>query len=278
MKRIISLFAILVSMAAMGLSSAQAAIRSYDLKGFNKLEISWVFNVEVTRGDSWAVDIDVTDEALPYVEVKVSDNILSLSAENLPKSLTSQRNWNPVAKARITMPQLAGVRMSGASKLCVADGFKYDGDFEIMASGAVVISKLNTEAKKLALDCCGAAKLNLGGTFEVVSFDISGASKISANIIAGAADIEAAGAAGIKVTGKAGRFDLSCAGACDINLLKTDVNTSRIGLSGAAKCSVNVLEKLTVELSGASSCRYADNAGLKLNVVSIGRGASLKKL
>lgn len=281
MKSIIRIAVVFAAMT-IGLFSASGAgvpvAKSYDFTGFNKLEFSWVWAVEVVPGSSWSIDVEVTEEAMPYVDVNMIGSTLTLGVRNLPRELSNGRNWNPTAKARITMPELCDVKMSGATKMSVAGSLNVRGEFELDAAGAAVVSKLDLTADKLDLDCSGATKATITAKVRDASLDISGACKINADVTADSAEIEASGAASVKLAGKVNKLDVDCSGACDLNLLQTDVRSAMVELSGAAKCHVNALEKLAVELSGASSCRYADNAGLKVDIISVSRGASLKKL
>lgn len=276
--RIVAVAAFIVAGAVAVLAAGGSQQKSYELSDFDRLEVGWVFNVEVHRGDSWSVEVEVSEEAAQYAEVKVVDGTLVLGVENLPKSLTNLRNWNPKAKARVTMPSLSAVRLSGASKLTATDDFKVEGDFKVKTSGAAAVYRLGIDADRTEVECSGASKLTLTASCKETVLDLSGAARLSAHISTELVRVDASGAAELNLSGIADKAKLGGSGACSLNLSTVKVQNADVALSGAAKCLVDAQSYLGVELKGASSCRYAGNDGLKLDLISISKGASLKKM
>jgi len=278
LKQIILAVALFV-MAAPGIFAANETNKlTYDYKDFSALEVSWQFSVEVIQSNTWSVEVEVSTEVTPYLLVEKSGSKLRIAVKGLPRSITNQRNWNPVARAKVTMPTLTDVSLSGATKLTAEGTFKTNGTFSFESSGASKIVNLNVEAKKFDFDCSGASKFTIACKADDVDMDLSGASKGTLELNAGSLDLDASGASSLKISGNATNADIDCSGACNIDLLKTDVKVATVDLSGASKCQISVKEKLSVELSGASSLRYEDNHGLRINPVSISRGSSLSKL
>ncbi|MEZ5345656.1 MAG: head GIN domain-containing protein [Pyrinomonadaceae bacterium] len=71
--------------------------------------------------------------------------------------------------------------------------------------------------------------------------------------------IESSGASRVKVEGKTKDLKVEQSGACRLDASGLLTNDAKIEASGASKSSINVSEKLSVELSGASKVNYKGN-------------------
>ena len=71
---------------------------------------------------------------------------------------------------------------------------------------------------------------------------------------------------------------VDASGAVKVEIFDAEVLDATISFSGAAYGEINALRTLAVDLSGGASVRYKDNEGLDLDVISMGRGASLKRI
>lgn len=270
---------ILFGLTAPGIFAADETTRlTYDFKNFDSLDISWVFDVNVSADDTYSVEITVSSEVVPYLDIVQSGSKLILGTKGLPKKLTNQRNWNPVAKAKITMPALAAVNISGAAKILSMDQFTSTDNFSLECSGASKVHALHIEAAKINIESSGASKFKLYSKANSASIDLSGASKGLMELTADAIEVDASGAANLKITGAAKDADIDCSGACNTDLIKTEIKEAKVNLSGASKCQIAVKEKLSVELSGASKLSYEDAPGLAIKLGSISHGASISKL
>lgn len=270
---------ILFALTAPGIFAADETTRlTYDFKNFDSLDISWVFDVTVSADDTYSVEITVSSEVVPFLDIVQSGSKLILGTKGLPKKLTNQRNWNPVAKAKITMPALAAVNISGAAKILSMDQFTSTGNFSLECSGASKVHALHIEAAKINIESSGASKFKLYSKANSASIDLSGASKGLMELTADAIEVDASGAANLKITGAAKDADIDCSGACNTDLIKTEIKEAKVNLSGASKCQIAVKEKLSVELSGASKLSYEDAPGLAIKLGSISHGASISKL
>ena len=123
---------------------------------------------------------------------------------------------NNTLQARITLPELTGLKLSGASRGTIS-GFK--------------------SAKELALE-------------------VSGASSLKGDIEAGDATLNVSGASNVTLKGAARNVDLEVSGASKADLADFAVADARVNLSGASKATVNAEGKLDVTASGASALSY----------------------
>jgi hypothetical protein len=92
------------------LGSGNLTSRSYDLDGFNKIDANSAANVEVTRGDTFSVQVEVSQNAASSLEVSVKGDTLSIALGN-------EAQGSHTLRAKVTMPELTGVKLDGASGL-----------------------------------------------------------------------------------------------------------------------------------------------------------------
>ena len=182
----------LLSFISVG-SFAQDLKRTFNVSGFDKLDIGSSFIITVTQGNDFKVDVRGREQDVKEVMAKVSDNTLDL---HYPSNWSGWKNHKEVY-VTITMPKLTGVEFSGASKSNVS-GFSSE-KLAIQVSGASSAT-FNVNAKKLSLDCSGASGLKITGDGQALNVEISGASNINAlDFKVANANIDASGASDAKV-------------------------------------------------------------------------------
>lgn len=95
---------------------------------------------------------------------------------------------------------------------------------------------------------------------DIESLDISGASKISiVNIKNASLKIDSSGASTITVEGETNRLVIDTSGASKIDAANLKAVNVIVEGSGASQIYVNVIDKLSVDLSGASHVKYSGN-------------------
>jgi len=190
--------------------SGRTVTQQYELTDFSKVEAGNTFEVEITQGESYRVSVVVDDNVAEHLSVSRSGDTLRLFIQDN----TSLRNVT--LKAQVTMPSLAGLDLSGASRAAVS-GFD-------------------------------------SGT--PLSIRLSGASSARGNLKTGDADFRASGASRLDLEGTASALKAHVSGASHIDLEKFRSGTTAVDASGASHATVNPGGHLTVDASGASSVRY----------------------
>ncbi len=293
MKRIILTFAAILGFV---LTSGAQTVKSFDYRGFEGLDISHWFDVEVIQDNNYSIVITISDDLEKYLSVKNSKGILYIGLDNPTKRVL--RNEHKIAKATITMPVLNKLMLSGASKFNTADTFDCGNErFVLKLSGASLIYGLNVIAKDALVTVSGASTIReLKGDFIDADIKVSGASKIYASFTADDLDIEISGASKAEVDGEFEQVDLECSGAskaiisgtvdkatiegsgvCSIVADKLTAKDVELDLSGASKASIYVTRRLDVECSGASSCTYMTDKSISITS-EISRGSSLRRV
>lgn len=150
--------------------SSQLVSRTFDLAGFSRIDANNTAQVEVTRGESFRVDVEVNDNLAPRLDVAVRGDTLYIGLQNGPYRHVTLR-------AQVTMPELTGVKLDGASTL--------HGELD---------------GEKLTVNLNGASRLTLTGTAGLVSIHIDGSSQaLLGDLDAAEVEVNANGASRIEV-------------------------------------------------------------------------------
>jgi len=210
--------------------SGELVKKELDNTGFNSVEVGNAFEIEVSQSDIYSIEITADDNIMDYIVVKQS-------GENLEIRLKSGYNYHSyTAIAKITMPELSGLSISGASSGTVEE-FDIEGNVDINVSGA---SSLTLSA------------MNADG----IDIVVSGASGVNGNLTVDNADFEVSGASGLELSGSADDIDVTVSGASDLRLDDFTANDVDANVSGASTAVVNMDGTLNADVSGVSNLYY----------------------
>jgi hypothetical protein len=223
------------------IGSGKLVTEVMDYADFTKLSVGSAFQVEVTRADSYLVSVTVDDNLVEYLSIRKSGSTLYIGLKTLRGYLRATQ------RATITMPELRGLEISGASKGDVS-GFHSSDSLDIEVSGA----------SSLDIDDVAAGDTD---------FEVSGASKVTGSIEIDDGDFSVSGASSVSLDGSADDVRMVVSGASTMRLDDFEVSNADIELSGASKATVNVSGQMDVEVSGASNLYYLGSPTLgRLNV------------
>lgn len=241
-------------------ADARTVRKVYEIDDFTGVNVTNAFSVTLERSNDFKVEIEISEEFLPFLLIRNRGGVLELNFTKLPFRLR-QKVRNRVARAVISLPVLTGVTMSGASKLSSNDQFTNAMDkFVIDLRGASEIGNLNIKSPD-------------------VEIRLAGASKASLSLRTSDLDAELAGASRLELAGESGEFDIKAAGASRVDALEFEAENVEVKASGASTVDVRVTERLSVELSGASKCRYSgDSDYVKIKADQISGGSTLKQV
>ena len=297
MKRILTFLAFAaILITAATAASAQTVKKDFDLKGFTALELASDFKATVTKSDSYSIQIELSEELVPYLDVRLNRNALIIELRNVPSRLTLLKS--NVINATIGMPELRGVTLNDASKLTVEDAFDLgNNDFTLSTAGASEVKKMQIHAKNATMSLLGASRIHLDGDFVTVNITSAGTSRIDMNADADELFVKSSGTAVSEIDGTFDTIDLELGGTSNVTLkgeaedltvtastagsvdaLRMPVATADVRLSGAGVCKVYVKEAIEVQCTGASTCSYKTDGDIRLDLKEIARTATLKKL
>lgn len=186
--------------------SGNAKKETRSVSGFKRIEAGGAVNLSITLGGDFSVSVEADDNLLPLILTETSGDTLKIS---------SKENFSPKTKinVQITMPEITGLQISGASNAVVAN-VKGD-EIDLKASGASKI-KITGEAKSVKTDASGASTIDAESlSTENAEADSSGASTI---IVAPTGDLnaKASGASSVYYTGEPKNIKQDISGASSI--------------------------------------------------------------
>lgn len=140
------------------------------VRDFRGIDVGGVFQVEVTAGKEYSVQVQADDNLLPHIRTEVEHGILQIeTAEGI-------KSENPL-RVIVTAPDIASIEASGASMVSVT-GIKRAA-LEVSASGKSNV-KVNGETDELNVEASGASSVDTESLkTQTASVDSSGASRVS---------------------------------------------------------------------------------------------------
>jgi hypothetical protein len=177
------------------------------VSGFKQVKAGGAVNLDITFKPEYSVTVEADDNLLEYITTTVSGDELVIESKD---------RINPKSKIniKITMPELTGLDLSGASTANAAGlrGEKLDID----ASGACEV-KIDGEARELKARASGASSIKAENLkVENADVDASGASNITVNA-SGDLRAEASGASSVTYIGSPRSLKQNSSGASSIN-------------------------------------------------------------
>lgn len=188
------------------------------ITGFDTVDISHSFSVDITQGEDFSVVIRVDDNLVEYLDVTKDGSTLKIRFD----PARSYNFFDATMEAEITMPELAGLDLSGNSDARVSG-------FESMQS---------------------------------LTVDLSGNSNLRGDIQAGDSSFDASGNSSIALSGSAGDVSVDASGSSDVDLADFPAADGSVSASGASTVTVNLSGRLDADASGSSDVYYLGNPQL----------------
>jgi hypothetical protein len=185
--------------------------KEYDLARFTAVAASSAFQVEITQSATYSVAVTVNENLVESLDVSVSGDTLRIGL----KPGVGLRGAATM-KAKVTMPELSGLNLSGATRTTVT-GFN--------------------------------SNLALNG-------EVSGASTLRGDLACGNANFDVSGASKVELQGSAYDLKVKASGASTADLGSFTSRDTAVDASGASRVTVAASGSLVVEASGASTVRY----------------------
>jgi hypothetical protein len=183
----------------------------WSITGFEKVDVSHAFTVDIRQGDTFRVATSVDENVADYLQVVKQGDTLRIGLK--PGTMVT----NATLQAEVTMPELTGLDVSGASHVAIA-GFKSPKALNVDVSGASSL-RGDIEAGDARFDVSGASHVTLSGSGQDANIDASGASEADlAGFAVADAVVEASGASNVTVNAS-GRLDVDASGASHVYYL-----------------------------------------------------------
>lgn len=174
--------------------SGVTTTRNYPITGFTQVEVNSAFEATIRQGDTYAVQVTIDDNLLPYLVVeKVGDWLVIRYDTRQLTTFSSMRS-----EVAITLPALTGIKASGASQIRLME-MKTSGPLRITLSGASRVTG-DASVDSVMVDASGASSLMLSGVVTSIDAELSGASSSDLSTLsANAANVRLSGASSATV-------------------------------------------------------------------------------
>ncbi len=277
MKRIvISLAAMLAALAL----NAGNITKSYDnLKQFNAIQICNAFDATLVKGDSYSATVTIDTKYEEYLDVSVVGNVLYVRIKDDDPRVNIRLLGRNAMKVTVTAPELNRICLTGTATLTSSDVWVSPMKrFTVDISGAAKAGKLHIEGGELVATVSGASSAGIEGDFDSVKTDISGTSALILTGNYEEVEVYASGTAKVSLIGDADSIECECKGSSYLDAIELKVKEAEIKCQGASKATIDVAEKLEVDLSGASVCQYRSKNNSLAVSPSVSRASSLKRI
>ena len=223
---------ILAVIVSAGFASNQSDVKeTRNVSGFTKVNFGVAGNLYINIGPEFKVVLEGEKKYIDDVITEVSGGKLVIKNENWKIN-----NWrmNEKVNVYITMPELAGLGVSGSGKAEVKDAIKTsDLGLSVSGSGKIYISDITV------------SNLSCG--------------------ISGSGDIILSG------SGSCSKADISISGSGNYDGLPLKIGTAEIHISGSGNCSCNVTESLRASVSGSGNVTYDGSPKIDAHVSGSGK-------
>ncbi|SKC88670.1 PspC domain-containing protein [Ohtaekwangia koreensis] len=150
----------------------------YGLKDFDEVEVNGIFDVRITSGNEYAVELTGPENEKEKYKIELQGSTLVIDF-NDDRGINWSKDFLDIdrIKINITMPKLEKIKAKGAGKISFTE-FK-SADLDIDLVGAVDVTG-EAEAEDVTLHLSGASKLTLEGSANTMDATIQGASSLRA--------------------------------------------------------------------------------------------------
>jgi hypothetical protein len=197
------------------------------ITGFDKVDISNSFSVDISQGEDFSVVIRVDDNLVDRLNVVKQGSTLKIGLEPM-QSFTI---FDATMEAEVTMPELVGLDLSGNSDAQLS-GFESSSSLVVDLSGNSAL-RGDIQAGDTSFDVSGNSSAALSGSAGDVSISASGSSEVDlTDFPASNGSVDASGASTVTVN-LSGRLDADASGSSDIYYLGAP-ELGRIDTSGSS--------------------------------------------
>lgn len=212
-------------------SGTELVIPVAGVKGFDAIESTGTYQIELIRSDVDSVVIMVDSMYQSYVDVHLKGKKLMMGCK------VSRMRKNFTVFAKVFYTGLESVELSGASRLHI-DSILRCARMEVSLSGASAME----------------GRMVVSGNLEM---DISGCSLFEGDCtVGGKSDVTVSGASSLKWKGYIKEAELAASGASMVEGFEMAIDDLDADVSGASKMKVMVNSKLSATASGASHLIY----------------------
>lgn len=233
MKKLFKICLVSAFVLSVGLTSngyARNTIKTFDLSGFDRIELSTSADLIVTIADDYSIIVTGDERRIERMEFDLSGNQLEINGRSRFGGFWG-RNNDGYVKIEITMPDIEEMVVNGS------------GDGEI----------IGVDNDELSLNINGSGDLYVTGKSESVEIEINGSGDIEMDEITGDdVFIEINGSGNVEFNGgTCDRLEIEIDGSGDIDAKDLVCREVDIDVEGSGNSRVHATELLTFKSSGS---------------------------
>ena len=216
--------------------SPNLVTREFDFSSFIDVEIGSAFEIDIIQSDTSDVTITLNENLFEYLDISQSGETLRILME------TDHNYRQSTLHATISMPRLRTLKLLGAVQAKVT-GFSTDQTMDFVIIGASTLELADVEA---------------GDT----RFNITGASRAIGSIKMADGNFEVSAASTIELEGEGTHMELTVLAASTARMEDFLVKTAEVHIIAASNATIEVSERLDIEVNSASRLVYGGDAAL----------------
>lgn len=225
--------------------SGNIVTQSFDVTGFDQVQLDTVGAVYVEQGDSESLTVETDDNILPLLEVSVKDGKLILGAEDFA-------TLDPTATItfRVTVKDVSVITVN--------------------SSGDVFADSLSGESLAVHLNASGDVTL---GSVEVKTFSVScvGSGDVSVeDLQADDVQLELNSSGNIRIAGETPSLNVNISGSGDVSAGDLQAADVTVAIPGSGNATVWAVNSLDITLSASGNLSYYGDPTLTQNASSSG--------
>jgi hypothetical protein len=206
--------------------SGRMVTQDLALSQFDRVRVSQAFQVDIRQGEAFKVVVRVDEKLVDTLQVRKVGDRLEIGLK--PPNGYEIRDARMTAE--VTMPELRGLDLSGASHVTIS-GFKSKELLDLELSGSSSLQG-DIEAGEARLDLSGASRARLSGSVRHLQVRTSGASTGELwRFAATDADVDASGASELNVNAR--HLQVEASGASQVTY-QGEAAVGRVETSGSA--------------------------------------------
>ncbi len=212
--------------------SGPSGTRSFDVTGFDQVELAGSDDVRVIAGPVFSVQATGPEKTLDRLKIEVSGSTLSIGRK---RSLSMGWSNDKSALVTVTMPTIKAASVAGSGNMDIDQVETAEFEANIAGSGGMKIK--SAQVDKLGIDIAGSGGATVAGAAKTIDISIAGSGSVMAkDLNAAEASISIAGSGNVDARAS-GAASVSIAGSGDVNISGTsNCKTSKNG-SGKVVCT-----------------------------------------
>jgi len=227
--------------------------QTYDVKGFDQVELDTIGEVSIEQGDTESLTIETDDNILPLLDPQVENGRLILREEG------NGHNYKPsrTVSYTVTVKDLTAVTTKSSGDIIV--GAVETNKFSVMVNGSGNVTVQAVKASQIS----------------IVS-DASGFVKIG-SVDAKTVEITTRASGTVELTGKTTSLTIKTSGSGDVSAGDMQSTKGEVDIQGSSDVTVWVTDALDITINGSGNASYYDTPALIQNISGSGKIKSLGK-